>query len=336
MDSLIEVMDFKLPVILAIDGKGVLNKKIDDTNDVDLAWQKNIDFNAIYHTSYTLKSKTFMSFCRKNVVEDWFFFFESKKIQIIDAYVGSFLSILLAENLNTDSIVSGNLNLKLKENELVDFAKLEVTPNLNYTITENSVSNFTLPLYGIAVHYFVQNESVSKSKWNNKSIEEVVYRKAFSVFGLIMLIGFLIALLISYLSIQYYAAKNGELNMQNIYSNKTYQQIVSLEKQKKDKEKIIKDSGFLSEKFLSFYAYEICKSIPNSISLDELDCAPLQKIVKHNEKVEVTPGTILVKGKTIDEDEFNNWLRSLKKFDWIAKFELESLKKTRKTIRNLV
>ena len=43
--ALFENIDLKLPIIVAIDGKGVLNKKIDDTNDIDLAWQKNIDFN---------------------------------------------------------------------------------------------------------------------------------------------------------------------------------------------------------------------------------------------------------------------------------------------------
>ena len=56
----------------------------------------------------------------------------------------------------------------------------------------------------------------------------------------------------------------------------------------------------------------------------------MQNVVKHNEKVEITPGTIWVKGVTVNEDEFNNWLRSLKSFEWIAKFELESLKKDKK------
>lgn len=330
IDSLLEAIDVKLPVVLSVDGKGVLNKKIDNTNDIDLAWQKNIDFDTIYHTSYTLKNNIFMSFCRKNVVEDWLTVFESKKIQIIDIYIGSFISVLLAENLNVNSIVSGNLSLDLEQNELLNFTKLELTPDLNYTIAENLVSNYTLPLYGIALHYFVKSDSISKSEWNNKSIDEVIYRKVFATFGLIILVGFLISLLFSYLSIQHYASKNAELNIQNVYSNKAYQQIVSLEEQKKDKEKIIKDSGFLSDKFLSFYSYEIIKSIPNSISLNELNIAPLQKVVKHNEKVEITPGTIFAKGVTIDENEFNNWLKNLKKFDWIAKFELESLKKDKK------
>lgn len=328
--SFLESIDLKLPIVLAIDGKGVLNKKIDSTSDTDLAWQKNIDFNTIYHTNYTLKNDTFISFCRKNVADEWLAFFSNKKAQIIDVYIGSFLSVLLADNLNSPIIYSGDLALVMEQNEIINFSKPETIPSANYMIDEHSVSNFALPLYGIGLNYFVQNDSISKSEFNNNSIDEVVYRKTFSTFGLIMLVGFLITLLASYLFIQYYSEKNAELNIQNVYSNKAYQQIVTLEKQKKDKEKIIKDSGFLSDKFLSFYSYEIIKSIPNSISLNELNTAPLQNVVKHNEKVEITPGTIWVKGVTVNEDEFNNWLRSLKSFEWIAKFELESLKKDKK------
>ena len=330
IENLLEVIDTKLPVVLAIDGKGVLNKKIDNTNEVDLAWQKNIDFSTIYYTNYFLNNFTYMCFCRKNIVEEWLQKFENKKIQILSTYIGSFLSVLLAETINEERIVSGNLNLVLEQNKLVDFTKLETIPDKKYKVSENLVTNFTLPLYGIALHYFVKNETVTLSEENTASIDEVIYKKAFSFFGIVMLLLFLIGLLLSYVGIQYYASKNAELNIQNVYSNKAYQQIISLEDQKKDKEKIIHDSGFLSDKFLSFYAYEIISSTPNTLSLDELNIAPLQKVVKHKEKVEITPGTLIVKGGTSDEEAFNSWLRDLKKMSWIAKFELESLKKDKK------
>ncbi len=69
-----------------------------------------------------------------------------------------------------------------------------------------------------------------------------------------MLVGFLITLLASYLTIQYYSEKNAALNIQNVYSNKAYQQIVTLEKQKKDKKK--------SLKILDFYRINSCLFIP--------------------------------------------------------------------------
>lgn len=326
-ELLFENINTKLPVILSIDGKGVLNKKIDIANEVDIAWKKNVDYKTIYHTSYQIKNNTFMSFCRKSVIDDWFAIFETKKIEVIDIYVGSFLSVLLANNLNESKIISGNLVLELEQNELVGFLKTEINSLTNYTVSNAIITSDALPLYGIALHYFTQSESISKSKLNSNSIEEVIYRKVFNFFGLLMLVGFFISLLISYFAIQYYSGKNAELNIKNVYSNKSYQKIVTLEKQKEDKEKIIKDSGFLSNKFLTFYSYEIIKSVPNSVSLNELNIAPLLKDVKSNEKVEVSAGIILVKGATINEEDFNDWLRTIKTFEWVEKFEIESLKK---------
>ena len=107
-------------------------------------------------------------------------------------------------------------------------------------------------------------------------------------------------------------------------------QILELEKQKKDKEGIIKDVGLLSDKFLSFYSYELAASVPTSIALTDIDVYPVIKEVKNKEKVEIEAKTILVKGVTVDEDDFNNWLRTIKTLDWLQKFEIEDLKKDKK------
>ncbi|MPT35919.1 MAG: hypothetical protein E2604_12740, partial [Flavobacterium sp.] len=39
-ESLKKKIDLKLPVIIALEGKGVLNKKIDFNNEADVNWQK--------------------------------------------------------------------------------------------------------------------------------------------------------------------------------------------------------------------------------------------------------------------------------------------------------
>ena len=47
------------------------------------------------------------------------------------------------------------------------------------------------------------------------------------------------------------ALHKNELNLKNVYSNQSYQKIVNLEKQKENKINILKESGFLSSKFLT-------------------------------------------------------------------------------------
>ena len=128
-ELLLENINLKLPVILSIDGKGVLNKRIDEKNEMDVSWKKNIDFNSIFYTSYTNKNYTFMSFCRKDVVEEWLAVFRASKVEVIDTYIGSFLAILLAENLNTNIITSGNLAFELENNDLLMLSSVSIITN---------------------------------------------------------------------------------------------------------------------------------------------------------------------------------------------------------------
>ena len=62
--QLISLIDCKKPIILAVSGKGILNKKIDFSNEIDLAWQKNIDYDSVYFTNFKTEKCLFISFCR--------------------------------------------------------------------------------------------------------------------------------------------------------------------------------------------------------------------------------------------------------------------------------
>lgn len=329
-NGLIKLIDVKKPVVLLLNGKGVLNKKIDFSNESDLDWQKNIDYNSIFHTSYKTEKALFVSFCRKNVLEDWLNFFQENKIQVLDFYLGNFTTSILKEQLNQSNVFSNSTELIFDKNELVDFIKNEDVALIDYLIGEEKLNSFSLPTYAIGINFFVKSESISKSVLDIANIEEQLYKKAFNIIGITMLLGFFISLLISYLGIQYYASKNAELNIKNVYSNKAFQQIVDLENQRKDKEAIIKDVGLLSSKFLTYYNFEILQSIPNEISLSNININPIKNEVKNNKKIELSAGLIEIDGLTADEVAFNNWLKKIKEFDWVQKFEIESLKKDKK------
>ena len=130
--------------------------------------------------------------------------------------------------------------------------------------------------------------------------------------------------------IQHYGSKNAELNYKNLNTNKLYQKVVNLEKQKINKLNILKESGFLSSKFLSYYGYELIKNMPNDLSLNEIKIIPAGKEVKANKKMTFDFKTILIKGETFNESSFNQWLELLKKVNWINNFEIIGLKKDKK------
>lgn len=330
-EKLSKSADKKLPLLIVTEGKGVLNKEIDFENEADLNWQKNIDYNAIYYTDLKGLKSNFISFCRKNIVEETISTFQKNDFQVIDVYIGSFLAALLNNVLKKEVLFSTDLRLEFENEKLLSFSKQnEGIETINYQIGEETVSNSFLPLYGAVIHFFVKPKEVSKTINPALSTEELIYKKAFGFLGIAMLVGFLTSLLISYFLIQYYGTKNSELNLQTVYSNQSYQLILDLEAQKKKKLSILKESGVLSSKFLSYYGYQLIKSIPSNISLNELNIIPLKEEYKENKKVFFENRTIVIKGETFQEASFNNWLEGLKKIDWLQRFEIISLKKDKK------
>ncbi|WP_264566837.1 PilN domain-containing protein [Flavobacterium sp. N3904] len=324
-------VDQNLPLLLLVDGKGVLNKAIDFNNEADVSWYKNIDLNSIYHTSVKGLNIDFISFCRKNIIIDTISKFKKNNFEIIDVYLGSFLSALLINSIKKDAILSNDLLLEFKNEKLhnfekqVDFAKKE-----NYIIGTETITNIYLPLYATVIDFFIKSKEISKTKIETLNTDEIIYKKAFKYFGISILVGFLISLLISFFLIQYYTSKNTALNIQNIYTDKNYQQTLNLEKQKENKEKILLESGFSSSKFLSFYSYEIIKIVPQDVSLTVLEITPLTKESKSNQKLIFESNTITVKGETFNEYSFTTWMESLKKMNWLGNFEIISLKKDKK------
>ncbi|KIA94984.1 MULTISPECIES: hypothetical protein [unclassified Flavobacterium] len=323
--------DKRKPLLIVIDGKGVLNKEIDFDNEADINWQKNIDFNAICYTDLKGLKSNFISFCRKNIVDETLIKFRENGFQVLDVYVGSFLGALLYNVVENEQLISADLCLKFQKERLIGFTKQnEILKSKSYKIgNENLLSDF-LPLYGVVIHYFVKPDEVSKTIDISLKSEGLIYKKAFHFFGITILVGFLSTLLMSYSLIRYYGARNAELNLQTVYSDQSYQLILDLEKQKEKKLKVLKESGVLSSKFLSFYAYQIIKTIPIAISLNELNIIPIKEGYKEDKKVLFENRTILIKGETFEEVTFNNWLEGLKKMNWLQRFEIISLKKDKK------
>jgi hypothetical protein len=332
LESLKKEIDNRIPLILVIDGKGILNKKIDVKNETDMSWTRNLDYSTIYHTTYSDNGLQFISFCRKNLIDETIKLFKAEGFQVIDFYIGAVTGVLLNESLKQGLLFSNECKLEFESDQLVSITTLKEPVAKNYEIGGMSVSNYHLPLYGAGIHFYLRQKSIAKNTGNEIDLQEMVYKKAFNRLGAIMLVFFFLALFSSYALIQYFNAQNAKLNLENMYSNRSYEMIQKLEKQKQNKIDILSETGFSSSRFISYYAYELVETIPAGMNLSELDVFPVKKEIKGNEKVAFTSRMIVIKGAVANESEFNNWLDTLRKMKWMKNFEIISFKKDRKDI----
>jgi hypothetical protein len=321
-----------LPLLLVVDGKGILNKKIDLKNEKDIQWKKNLDYSTIYFIDYTIAGSTFMSFGRKSTIDEYITDLKRKKIQVIDFYMGPLASVLLQPVIKSNRILSNETLLEFDNNALNKISKSSELKQ-NYTFDGTTLSQYQVPLFGAGVAFILNTKEIKKNNSGQLAREEIIYKKSFDILGIIILIAFFTALLVSYMSIQYYSAQNIKLLEKDVFLNETHLQIEKLEAQKASKLNILTKSGQLSKHFLSYYAYELLKSVPVQITINQLDILPLSKEIKENEKVNIESNIITIKGTSAIEESFEEWLHELRRMPWIKKFEVISLKKDKKDIQ---
>lgn len=332
MEDFTKNIDTKLPVILVVNGKGILNREVNFDNEADLSWHKNIDHSSIYFTSLKTSKSSFMSFCRKNIIDDYKDIFTASKITILDVYLGTFLAALLYAQIKNDTIISGAISLHFEEGVLIGFSKKMEGDNRKYQFGSDSISSDILPLYGVLLHFYMPQNEVSKTATDKLIAEEIVYKKIFNFFGIFFLVGFFSCLLISYFLTGFYLSKNTDLNLENVYSAQSHEMILDLEKQKDKKLTILNESGSLTSKFMTFYSYEIINGLPDNISLSNLSVLPLYETIKQNKKADFEAKKVKISGETLDEYSLNIWIDNLKNKDWSNNFEILSIKKDKKGI----
>lgn len=329
-EEILKNIDSKIPIILAIDGKGILNKEVNFNNESDILWHKNIDHSSIYYTSFKTQHSNFMSFCRKNIADDYSTKFLESKLTVIDIYIGSFLGALLQNTIQQNTIASGELSLQFENDILIGFSKDSSLKK--YQIGKESISSEIMPLYGVLLHFYIQQKEISKTKNDSSVTEEIIYKKLFNFLGVFLLLSFFVLLLASYLLTGYYGSKNAALNLESVYAAQSHGMIADLEKKKESKIKILNETGFLTSKFLTSYSYDIVKEIPNDISLTQLSISPLYEEIKQNKKVDLETKTIKLSGETGNESSLNSWINLLKNIKWAKNFEILSIKRDKKGI----
>lgn len=329
-DALLKI-NTKHPLLLLIDGKGVVSKRIYFSNQSDIEWYKNLDHSSIHLTSFKHERSEFISFCRKNTITELCDFLVAKEIAVLDVYVGPLTANILYEEIRLTEYVSNGSFLRYENEALAEVSKTNSRSEL-YSLGDLKLNSFEVALYGLGVLFFVHDKAFSTTALGSVSREEVLFKKAFERFGVFTLALFFLSLLVSYISIQYLITTNAQLSLENSYSAKSFDQIQLLEKERSDKMKILTETGFSSHHLMTFFCFEICDNIPQDLRLNFLEVYPLLKDVKNDKKIELGYRTVLLRGQASDKSDFNNWVALLREKYWIQLLEIVSIKKDKKGI----
>ena len=152
--------------------------------------------------------------------------------------------------------------------------------------------------------------------------EEAKQKKIFSQFGFFMLTFFLVILLANYLYLGYLNKVYQDNSLVLAEYVEDFNEISKLEEEKNRKALLLRTSGVLTKKYVSFYLAKISATVPKAIAFSQFTVKPLKKEIKSNQKVEIDNHLILISGRAKASHHLSDWIVDLKTLDWVNKVEI--------------
>lgn len=304
------------PYYFSISGSGVLSRKINNTPNFkeELVITGNVE--DFIFTSYSDDNHIAVSFFRKELLSELI----NSNTHLIGISSGSIPLFTLLEQKGT---IEFEYKISKENGKILDFTKSEQKKEeatwMNHLYSEKQL--LALALFGL-IHKKDTNFISSESENCKKREDNYRQFSQFKVYGISVLSFIFFSLLINYFYQNHLNNQIAQLELDLSISNDNLALLDRLGQEKQRKEQLIFNAGVNSSKFISFYLDEIGKTVPSQIKLQELIVFPLTSKLKNKQKIEIDQKMITISGTTIGNEELDDWIETMDRFDWIQGIQL--------------
>lgn len=318
----------KLPVIVTLRGKGVLNKFVNTPSDkIKLRnLVPNIKEEEFFLNSVPNQQGTWVGLVRKEVLKRVLAKYNIATNQVIDLHLDSVnLQYLKELGQELPTQLDGFL-YHFEQNDLVSIKKVDIEDPKSAsffgaeleTQFYSSMISVIVSLSGLnftnRFHGWVKNSKEQKDK-------KVYYSTVKLVLGVLLFI-FMGNMVVNQLLKGEHNKKVAESIKFQSLNNKAE----SLKEQVEIKKSFIEDLALESNPQYAFYADEIGKTIPQKIQLIQLDFNPLLKGIRKKKMISFANGVIEIGGQCKSSKICNEWIGRLRAIGWVKKTEFKEFK----------
>ena len=333
LNELFEQITPNIPLVLNIDGKGIIHKKIVSKDREDATLINQVFPNANTDDFYIQKSsvndeEVYISLVRKENILSILDEISKRKFYLLALYLGPFALTRIIDLLTTgNEINTAGYKISFNEFTIVNLTKLpQDSEEMAVEIDNTNISSTQIVPFSACLEYLLPHIDNIENNIEDldEQKEEYKYRNAFFMVGKGALVFFLLILLINYLIFSSLNKKNSLLSQEYNNSINLITQIETLNSTLAQKKEFISKTGFKNAGKISYYADRIGMLIPESVRLTRLDLNPLQKKYKEGEEVNFEYNKIRISGVSSNVISFNEMMKLIKDEVWVQSAEILS------------
>jgi len=317
----------KMPVVLTLEGKGILHKLVDaDISKIKLRnIIPNIKEDEFYVNYLPQGSQTWVSLIRKDLVDATLKTLRIPFDNIIDFHLSPCQVQWLNGKVEGLPKQIGDAEVEYQDGKLIGILKKSSPLNESLLFGNTVEKDVRLAMISSIVTFSGLNKNQVNSIWlNNRKNQEdkkVYYSTVKIVLGLLLVV-FAGNMILGQL-----AKKDlNQLVLQTREKENIVNRAILLENEAKEKESFIVNLGLGSNPQFSKFSDEIGATVPKNIQLSKLVVNPLSKSIRKNKLIQFTNGTIQVGGYCKTSQDCNQWVTILRDLEWAEKVELVEFK----------
>jgi Tfp pilus assembly protein PilN len=324
-ESLVKEVTAEVPVLLSIDGKGVLSKKVSSDplkspvyQVIPNAAEEDFAFQLLEGEG----NYSFVSLARINVVDELLADIVHQKFQVIGLSIGPFKAARLTsvfedlpQNLRVNQYI---ISTDETSHKIQDFKKLEDMESLEiYKIGDKDLpSDYILP-FSNALSYYLPDGNDLNYPAVSLQFEEYTSKRLFTIAGWASLLLLFAALVINMLMFTSYRNQKQMLDTQVTGDKELLANLTKLKEDLAWKEKFLSQTGILKNSSMAYYADQIAFSLPGAITLEKMEIHPIVSKIKKQKEIELLPNKIAIEGLSPGSQFINDWATRLKGLVWV-------------------
>lgn len=302
-------------------GSGVLTRLSDRVSGYKDDLIINGDKNDFMFTSYTDGEKSAVSFVRRKAYEH-----EQETFQTLKAHIVGFSCgpTPIFEILDANEIYKGEFLLSKSNNLIKDCSRREQSDLIDFFRGEK-LSELQVVAFAICKGFNQQGTNLEiglSNELSNEHLEEYREHRKFNVLGVGGILIILLLVVGNYFYINHLNNNIAQLEADLTLSNDNLSLLDRLDQEKSRKEQLIENSGFMGNKYISFFLDKIGVSVPGSIYLKTLYVFPTTEKLKEKRRVLVDSKRIEIEGTTSSNVVLDDWIEKLNRYEWVQSVEV--------------
>ena len=312
------------PVLLHFTGKGILNRKIKREENYRHSILLNAQLNDFYFSDYLEEKVVYSSVIRKTVVDDVMTQLARNKLNVIGISSGPFITVPFVSFFDRQTFVSDDVELFTEKGLIKSHQKI-ADPHGCVMIGDTRIDFDVLGAVARGAAFFKDSGKLVLADDDPVflvNLEEAKQKSIFFRFGMFTMVFFLALLAANYF---YLGHLNDKIENNFVILAEFEEQLGELsllQEEKERKENLLRSSGLLSTRFLSFYLAELSNSVPADISFETVTVRPLMNEIKKKQKIEFYDHLVQVTGYSKTSDILSRWIEELKKEEWLSKVDI--------------